>query len=36
MHLKLEPDSRQYRLEVVNVINQNRRLGDQHNLLKLL
>ena len=34
-HLKLEPESRQCRLEVVSIINQNRRLGDRHNLLKL-
>ena len=34
-HLKLEPESRQCRFKMVSIINQNRRLGDRHNLLEL-
>ena len=33
-HLKSEPEPRQRRLEVVSVIDQNRRVGDRHNLSK--
>ena len=34
-HLKSESEPRQCRLKIVSVIDQNRRLGDRHNLLKL-
>jgi len=33
-HLKSEPESRQRRLEVVSVVDQNRRVGDRHTLLQ--
>ena len=34
MYLKSKPEPRQCRLEVVSVINQNRRVSDRQTLLK--